>query len=60
MFALSDLEAFVARHRRPPAPPDSSPEGFPRRRRGRLPRDNQNEIPATTKVRGEQSDEDKD
>ena len=60
MFALTDLQDFVAHHRRVPAPSDSTRDAFPRRRRGRLPRNNQNEISATTKVRGGQPDEDKD
>ncbi len=58
MFALSDLEQFVARHRRPPAPPDSSREPFPRRRRTRLPRNNQETTTAIT-VRQEKPDEEK-
>lgn len=37
MFALSDLEEFVARHRSPPAPPEVSCEILPRRRRARRP-----------------------
>ena len=37
LFALSDLEDFVARHRRPPVPTESSPESFQRRRRVRPP-----------------------
>jgi hypothetical protein len=60
MFAVGDLEEFVARHRRPPPPPEASCEIPPRRRRARLPRDNQNEHSATDIVRGGQPDEDKD
>jgi hypothetical protein len=59
LFAFSDLEDFVARHRRPPAPPDSSSEAFPRRRRARLPRDNQNVTAAALSVRQEKPDEEK-
>ena len=58
LFAVSDLEDFVARHRRPPAPPDSSREAFPRGRRKRQPRDNQETITAIT-VRQENHDEEK-
>src|ERR1035437_1981081 len=56
LFAVSDLEEFVARHGRPPAPPDSSREAFPRRRRMRLPRDNE-ETTTTITVRQEKPDE---
>ena len=38
MFSLKDLEEFVERNRRPPAPPEASGEAPPRRRRGRGPR----------------------
>jgi hypothetical protein len=58
LFAVSDLEEFVARHRRPPAPSDSSREAFPRRRRTRLPRDNQ-ETTTAIGVRQEKPDEEK-
>ena len=57
MFALSDLEDFVARHRRPPAPPDSAREAFPRRRRARPPRGHQETTAAITTHR-EKPDED--
>ena len=59
LFALSDLEDFVARHRRPSAPSESSREPFPRRRRTRLPRDNQEATTAIT-VRQEKPDEEKE
>lgn len=35
LFAVSDLEEFIARHRSPPALPESTSETHPRRRRGR-------------------------
>ena len=59
LFALSDLEDFVARHRRPPTPPDSSREAFPRRRRTRLPRDRRETSAAMTE-RQEEPDEEKE